>query len=147
SGRPGPYQLIDMPDKGDVTKKNVVHSEERGKGRRDVASPIVHEGRVYCVDSGARLTVYDMKTGEELALMPLKRDANAMASPIRVDGKLLWVLAEGTTVVVEPGEKPKVVAQNKLDGGKLDYGASPAVVEGKLFIRSRTHLYCIGEKK
>jgi hypothetical protein len=59
---------------------------------------------------------------------------------------LLWLLDDGTTVVVEPGETPKVVARNKLDGGKLDYGASPAVADGKLFIRSQTHLYCIGTK-
>lgn len=147
SGRPGPCQLVKMPDKGDVTKTHVIHSEERGKGRRDVASPIVHEGRVYCVDKNSLLTVYDMKTGKELTTLPLKRGVSSMASPIRVQGKLLWLLDDGTTVVVEPGETPKIVGQNRLDGGKLEYGASPAVAEGKLFIRSRTHLYCIGEKK
>jgi hypothetical protein len=145
SGRNGPYQLIKMPDKGDVTKTNVIYTTDRKK--RDVASPILHEGRAYCVDRTSTLTVFDFKTGKELTSMPLKRGVNSMASPIRVKGKLLWVLDDGTTVVVEPGETPKIVGRNKLDGRTLDYGASPAVAEGKLFIRSRTHLYCIGEKK
>jgi outer membrane protein assembly factor BamB len=148
SGRTGPYQLIKMPGTGDVTKTNVLFSTDRGK--RDVASPIIHDGRVYCVDRNGSLTVFDMKTCKPLSSMTLTlrtRKANSMASPIRVSGKLLWVLDEGTTVVVEPGETPKIVGRNKLDGGTLDYGASPAVADGRLFIRSRTHLYCIGEKK
>ena len=61
-------------------------------------------------------------------------------------GKLLWVLDDGTTAVVEPGDTLKVVGRNKLDGGSLDYGASPAVADGRLYIRSQTHLYCIGGK-
>jgi outer membrane protein assembly factor BamB len=147
SGRTGPYQVIDMPGSGDLTKKNVVHTATRGK--RDVASPILHAGKVYCVDSRVSgLTVFDLKTGKESATLSLgKGRANSMASPIRVRGKLLWVLDEGTTVVIEPGDRPKLVAKNKLDGSALDYGASPAVVDGKIYIRSRTHLYCIGEKK
>ena len=33
------------------------------------------------------------------------------------------------------------------EGAALDFGASPAVADGKLFLRSQTHLYCISEKK
>ena len=33
------------------------------------------------------------------------------------------------------------------EGLSLDFGASPAVADGKLFLRSQKHLYCIGEKK
>lgn len=146
SGRTGPYQLLKMPGSGDVTKTHVLHQAIRG--RRDVASPVLVDGRVYCLDKAANLTVFSMKTGEEITTVPLaRRGASSMASPVYVRGKVLWVLDDGTTVVVEPGDKPKVVARNKLPGGKLDYGASPAVVDGRLYIRSRTTLYCIGEKK
>lgn len=144
SGRTGPYQVIEMPDKGDVTKTNVVFSTDRKK--RDVASPMLHDGRVYCVHMGTDLTVFDLKTGQAGATLTLKRGVNSMASPIRVRGKLLWLLDDGTTAVVEPGATPKVERTNKLDGGKLDYGASPAVAEGRLYVRSKSHLYCIGEK-
>jgi hypothetical protein len=37
--------------------------------------------------------------------------------------------------------------QNRLDGGSLDFGASPAVADGKLYLRSQSYLYCIGLKK
>jgi outer membrane protein assembly factor BamB len=147
SGRTGLYQVLRVPDTetGDVTKTNVVYQTARKK--RDVASPIIVEGKVYCTDKGSQLTVFDLKSGKEKARLDLGRDKNSMASPLYVKGVLMWLLADGTTVLVEPGESPKVVGRNKLPGGSLDYGASPAVVDGRMYIRSRTKLYCIGEKR
>ena len=53
----------------------------------------------------------------------------------------------GVTVVVEPSEKPTIVQRNKLGKGEaLEFGASPAVVNGRMYLRSQSHLYCIGEK-
>lgn len=145
SGRTGPFQLIKMPGQGDVTDSHVVEAGTRKY--RDVASPILHKGLIYVADRDAGLTVYDARSGKELSRSQLgNRRVNALASPVLLRGKLLWLLADGTTVVVEPGAKPKVVGRNKLEGENLDYGASPAVVEGKIYIRSTTHLYCIGEK-
>src|SRR5262249_29378171 len=123
SGRTGLYQVIRTPDKGDVTKSNVVYSTARKK--RDVASPILVEGKVYCVDKGSQLTVFDLKSGKEKARLDLGRDKNSMASPLYVKGVLMWLLGDGTTVVVEPGVSPKVIGRNKLPGASLDYGASP----------------------
>jgi outer membrane protein assembly factor BamB len=149
SGRPGPCQALRLPGSGDVTRSHVVWEKVRGRGRRDVASPILYQGRVYVADRNALLTCYDLKTGKELYAGRLGRtSAHVLASPVLVRGKLLFLLDEGTTVVVEPGPTPKVVARNKLgDGTSLDFGASPAVANGRLFLRSQSYLYCIGEKK
>lgn len=146
SGRTGPWQIVKSPGEGDVTAKNVLHTETRGK--RDVASPILVDGRVYCVDRDSGLTAFDLKTGKVTATMLLagRKGTASMASPVFVRGKILWTLAEGSTVVVEPGEKPKIVGTNKLPGEKFDFGASPAIVDGRLYLRSRTKLWCIGEK-
>jgi hypothetical protein len=43
--------------------------------------------------------------------------------------------------VVRPGDELAVVATNKL--GEYCY-ASPAISQGKLFIRGDKHLFCIG---
>jgi hypothetical protein len=54
---------------------------------------------------------------------------------------------DGETVVVDPGLDFKVLYRNVLGNGTgLDFGASPAVSDGKLFIRSQKFLYCVGEK-
>ena len=63
-------------------------------------------------------------------------------------GKLLFLQDNGVTVVVEPGDKFQEIGRNRLgEGGELDFGASPAVADGRLFLRSQSYLYCIGEKK
>jgi outer membrane protein assembly factor BamB len=146
SGRTGPYQVIEMPGTGDVTGTHVLYSTKRR--HRDVASPILWQGRVYVVDRNSNLSCFDLKTGKELYSGRLsKRSVNSMASPIALRGKLLWLLDDGTTVVVTPGPKLAIAARNKLDGGNLDFGASPAVANGKMYLRSQSYLYCIGEKK
>ncbi len=146
SGRTGPYQVLKMPGTGDVTTTHVVAAGVRKA--RDVASPILWQGRVYAVDRGARLTCFDLQTGKVLysGLLGRRGGVNSLASPVAVRGKLLWLLDDGTTVVVTPGASLSISHRNKLPGGTLDFGASPAVAEGKLYLRSQSYLYCIGEK-
>jgi outer membrane protein assembly factor BamB len=148
SGRAGPCQGLKLPGDGDVTKSHLVWGDVR-KGHRDVASPILWDGRVYCADNKGQLTCFDLKTGKELYNERIGGgQGKSLASPIAVRGKLLFLLDDGVTVVVEPGAKFKEVGRNKLaEGAALDFGASPAVADGKLFLRSQSNLYCIGEKK
>jgi hypothetical protein len=66
---------------------------------------------------------------------------------VAVRGKLLFLLDTGETVVIEPGAKYQVVRRNVLgDNRGLDFTASPAVAGGKLYLRSQSHLYCLGEQ-
>jgi outer membrane protein assembly factor BamB len=148
SGRPGPWQALKLPGDGDVTKSHLVWSGSR-KGHRDVASPIIWDHRVYCADNKGLISCYDLKTGKELFNERFGDGrGKALASPIAVRGKLLFLLDNGTTVVVDPETKLKVAGMNKLgDGNPLDFGASPAVADGRLFLRSQTVLYCISEAK
>jgi outer membrane protein assembly factor BamB len=148
SGRDGPCQGLRLPDKGDVTRNHVVWQKPRGRGRRDVASAILWQDKVYCADRNALLTCYDLATGKELFASRLgRRGTNALASPIALRGHLLWLLDDGTTVVVKPGARLDIVRRNSLGGTSLDFGASPAVSNGRIFLRSQSHLYCIGQKK
>jgi hypothetical protein len=39
-----------------------------------VASPILVDGRVYCVEKGSQLTVFDLKTGKSTGKLDLGRD-------------------------------------------------------------------------
>jgi hypothetical protein len=48
----------------------------------------------------------------------------------------------GKTHVLDAGRTLNEVAVNKLDTGCM---ASPAVVGDSLLLRTKTHLYCIGE--
>jgi outer membrane protein assembly factor BamB len=148
SGRPGPCQVVRKPGSGDVTASHVVWSEMR-KGHRDVASPILFDGLVYAADSKGSLTCYDVKTGKELYNERIGNGSNkSLGSPVAVRGKLLFVLDDGITLVIEPGPTLKVAGRNKLGNGtKLDFNSSPAIANGRLYLRSQSYLYCIGETK
>jgi outer membrane protein assembly factor BamB len=137
---------VRLPGAGDVTRSHVRWEVER-KGHRDVASPILWQGRVYAADNKGLLTCYDLRDGKELFTERLSANAKAVASPIAVRGKLLFLLDDGVTVVVDPGPTLRVVGRNRLgDGRPLEFNASPAVANGRLFLRSQSQLYCIGEK-
>jgi outer membrane protein assembly factor BamB len=147
SGRPGPCQGIRLPGEGDVTRTHVAWEGVR-KGHRDVASPVVCDDRLYAADNKGMLTCLDLKTGQQHYNERLGNGKNkAIGSPVLVRGKILFPLDDGVTVVVEPGPAFRVVARNRLgSGNQLDFGASPAVADGRLFLRSQSYLYCIGEK-
>jgi outer membrane protein assembly factor BamB len=148
SGRPGICQVLRLPDAGDVTKSHVVWQGTR-KPHRDVASPMLWEDLLYVMDRDGILSCLELKSGKELYTERLGGNkVAAVASPVAVRGKLLFLLSSGTTVVLEPGPKFKVTGRNTLgEGNPLDFAASPIVADGKLYLRSQTHLYCIGEKK
>ena len=45
-------------------------------------------------------------------------------------------------VVLDSGEKLKVLAENKLDGAIL---ATPALVDRNIYVRTEKHLYAFGK--
>jgi outer membrane protein assembly factor BamB len=105
-----------------------------------VPSPLLYRGAVYFlkVNSGI-LTSLDAKTGavrfsERLAV------PNVYASPVAADGRIYVVGREGTTAVLEAGPAAKVLATNVLNEPA---DATPALVDGELYLRGAKHLYRI----
>ena len=44
-------------------------------------------------------------------------------------------------VVLDAGERLKILATNELDGAIL---ATPAIVDGNIYVRTEAHLYAFG---
>jgi len=145
SGRPGPIQAIRPGGSGDAWPSHRLW-EIRRKGR-DVASPILWQNHLYAVDNRAVLTCFDARSGKTVYSKRLSPQALVLASPVAVRGKLIFLLDTGETVVLEPGAAYKEFGRNVLgDNRSLDFAASPAIVNGRLYLRSQAHLYCIGAK-
>jgi len=64
------------------------------------------------------------------------------ASPVLVDGLVYFLNDDGVMNVVKPGAEFERVAQSEL--GETTY-ASPAVSQGRLFLRGDKHLFCFGQ--
>jgi outer membrane protein assembly factor BamB len=67
---------------------------------------------------------------------------NYCASPLFADGKIYFWNREGDTTIIKPGVKFEKLASNKLEGSFM---ASPAAVDGALYVRTDKALYRIGK--
>ncbi|MCH5378119.1 MAG: PQQ-like beta-propeller repeat protein, partial [Planctomycetes bacterium] len=65
---------------------------------------------------------------------------NFSASPVHAAGRVYLFSENGTTTVIEPSGEFHQLAENPLDGRIM---ATPAFVDGSIFLRTDTHLYRI----
>ena len=110
-----------------------------------VPSPLLYDGILYFLKSNSGiLSAYDAKTGKpHYTLQRLDGVPNVFASPVGAKGRVYFAGQEGTVLVVKHGPTYEVLAKNTLDDG---FNASPALVDGELYLRGATYLYSIGNK-
>ncbi len=131
---------IKVGGEGDMTEKNVAWAYN--KRVPQLPSPLLYQGVLYMVNDGGVVTSLDPATGEMRAQGRLKGAVdNYYASPVAADGKIFLASELGKVAVVRPGGSLEVVAVNDL--GDLIY-ATPAIDGGRLYIRTRSALYCFG---
>jgi len=112
------------------------------KGTAYVPSPILYQDYLYIMTDRGILTCIDARTGEvkyEGGRIPIP--ATFTASPVAFDGKLLLTSEDGDTFIIKSGPKHEVLGTNSV--GEPVY-ASPAIADGRIFIRGEHNLYCIG---
>jgi len=110
-----------------------------------VPSPLLYDGIVYFLKSNSGLlSAYDAKTGTpHYTLQRLDGVPNVFASPVGAKGRVYLAGQEGTVLVIKHGPAFEVIAKNTLDDG---FNASPAMVDGELYLRGFKNLYSIGNK-
>lgn len=130
--------------KGDITQSHVLWLND--KGAPYVASPLYFDGKLFVVKDGGFATLYDATTGKLLyEKQRLGTAGNYYMSPTLVGDRIFVGSDTGALLMLDAKatEKPSVV-------GKLDLGdylaASPAVVDGKLFVRTKEKLFAFGSK-
>ena len=133
---------IRLGGSGDVTKTHVAWT--RDDLGADVPTPAAIDGKVYvCTDKG-QVACLDVQTGKTLWSGQVEKNRNAYsASPIVAGDKLYITREDGKTFVLARGDEFKVVAANELEGEFVV--ATPIFADGKILIRTLTHLYCIGK--
>lgn len=109
-----------------------------------VPSPLLHDGLLYVLKSNSGvLTSFDARTGQRrYGPERLRGVRNVYASPVIADRRLYVTSRDGTTVVLAAGPTFEVLATNTLDDG---FDASPAIVDGEIYLRGQQFLYCIAE--
>jgi outer membrane protein assembly factor BamB len=142
SGRAGPTLAIRPGGSGDVTRSHVVWSSPRGSPF--VPSPILYGEYLYMVnDMASIVTCFEAATGKVMwqgRLGTAQREGFS-ASPVAVDGKVFFTNDDGETFVLRAGPKFELLHVNQIGEPTL---ASPALVDGRWYIRTERNLIAIG---
>jgi outer membrane protein assembly factor BamB len=68
------------------------------------------------------------------------------ASVTLVDGKLYYVSRNNGTYVLKAGPTFKLVAHNQFTSDTSVFNGSPAIADGRIYLRSDRALYCVAAK-
>jgi len=140
--RKKPLLALRAGGSGDISKSHLVWKWE-GPAATDVPTPICDGTNFYMVDDKGFVICLDAKTGTVIWGPERTEKGTVSASPVLADNKIYITNEKGTTTVLAAGPKFKHIATNELDGSYTL--SSPAIAGGKLYIRTASHLYCIGQ--
>ncbi len=105
-----------------------------------VSTPLLYRGQLYFFKHvQSILTSVDAATGETRFSERLSL-GSVFASPVAAAGRIYLLGREGKSLVLAPGPRLEVLAENQLDDG---FDASPVVVGGDLYLRGRRFLYAL----
>jgi len=142
SGRAGPTLAIKPGGIGDVTTSHIAWQTERGSPF--VPSPLLYRDQLYTInDMASVVTSFDARSGKVLwqGRLGVARREGFSASPVAVDGKIFFTNDDGETFVLRDAATFELLHVNRIGERTI---ASPALVEGRWYIRTDQHLFAIG---
>jgi outer membrane protein assembly factor BamB len=142
SGYQAPNLLaIRLGKEGDLTGSDAILWQNQ-RGNSYTASPVLHEGKLYVLTDSGTISCFDAKTGKAFyAQQRLPKSYSFKASPVAANGKLYLASEDGDVVVLRMGETYEVLATNTL--ADQMFVATPAIMDGALYLRGQNTLFCI----
>jgi outer membrane protein assembly factor BamB len=142
-GRQAEALAVRAGGRGNVTKTHLVWEKNIGS---NVTSPLVYGDHLYWVSDRGMAYCVKAKTGEQVYAERLPGNAQVYASAVAGDGTIYVVTRQKGTFVLPAKPKFEVLAHNTFEGDKSIFNASPAISDGRLYLRSNEFLYCVGKK-
>ncbi len=138
-GMRNPLLAVKLADfQGQVPEEAIEWTVE--KTTPDTPSPVFADGMLFTVTDDGIANCYDAKTGK--LHWRERLGGNFKASPVAADGKVYFLNLDGKCTVVAVKPKFEELASNEIGDTTI---ASPAIANGKIFIRGKNALYCIGK--
>ena len=107
----------------------------------DSCCPVVWGDWLFLVSDAGIAQCFDARTGKHHWKQRI--GGNFKASPVAAEGRIYFLNTSGLATVVAASDRYTKLAENQLDDETL---ASPAISNGRLYIRGRGHLYAIENK-
>ena len=107
-----------------------------------VPSTLLYKGVLYMINDSGILLSFDPATGNVLKQGRLHGAIDKyFASPVAADDKVFLIGQAGAVSVLKAAGEWEVLAVNELDD---ECFATPAIADGKIYIRTRSAIYCFG---
>jgi len=127
--------------RGDVSNSHVLWRYR--KALPNTSSPLLYRGTIYLIRDG----VFTSLNAENGQVYKQARLTGALgrywSSPVAADGRIFVVSEAGKVVVLRAAPEWEILAVNNLDE---DTFATPAILDGRIYIRTRAGLYCFAKQ-
>jgi len=141
SGHQGPTMAVATDGEGDVTQTHRIWIHDDDPPER-VGSAVVVDGCIYLLNERGVAWCMELVSGDVLWKHELGRVAS-WSSMCYADGRIYVNDLKATTYVLDPADTECIVlARNELSERM---GASLALSDGQIFIRTYQHLYCVDD--
>jgi outer membrane protein assembly factor BamB len=138
-GMRGPLVAVKIGEQpGELSRRDIAWKEEAGTP--DSCSPVLWDQWLFTVTDDGIARCFDALTGQ--LQWKERLPGGYKASPLAADGRIYFLNTAGRCTVISATSRFNKLAENQLDDETI---ASPAVSEGRLFIRGRKALYCISK--
>jgi outer membrane protein assembly factor BamB len=107
-----------------------------------VPSTLLYKGVLYMVNDGGILISFDPATGNVIKQGRLQGAIDKyFSSPVAADDKVFLIGEGGAVSVLKAAGEWEILKVNQLDD---ECFATPAIADGRIYIRTRSALYCFG---
>jgi outer membrane protein assembly factor BamB len=135
-GQKGDLLAVKVGGQGRIDEQRVAWRND--SNTPDTCCPVVSGNLLFTVSDNGIAMCFDARDGTPHWRQRL--GGNYKASPVAADGKIYFLNMKAMCTVIAASERFEKLAENQLDA---ETSASPAISDGRIYLRARQHLYCI----
>ena len=152
TGRGGGSVAVKAGGKGDVSESNQVWT---GRDSARFASPVASDNKMYIIAED-RISVIDQASGERIGQERIRggssrgggfMDGSGYPSPVIAGNKLYHLKGNGEMFVFDVANGIEQISVNLFTEDSEKFGGSPAISNGRMYVRSDKYLYCVADLK
>lgn len=140
SGRGGPGIAVDPTGMGDVTTSHL--KWKIAQIPEGLSSPIIVGDLLYRAHNPGIVSCRNLKDGTVVFSERLQ-DISTLSNPFATSDGFLYFASAGKSYILKAGPKFELLSTNDLGDPAP---SSPAVSQGRIVIKGKQYLYCIGSK-
>ncbi|MBM4163126.1 MAG: hypothetical protein FJ222_01590 [Lentisphaerae bacterium] len=129
-----------LPAKADGSEKPELLWQTSPPKDRYYASPLYHDGAIYCINQNRVYSIIDAKDGKVLKSQAIKSLKQTVYPSVTLAGTYIVLAAEsGSAVILEPGVAMKEVATSSMG----PFRSTPVFDNDRVYIRTHDAMVCI----